>query len=129
MMQAEAPAINAANAGADASKRQLGTMGTARGGGVSASSQALDDRTRATVDNALFGVRSKAAEGLTQVGGATGQLGLGELEAGAQYGMLGEYASSDQGKIATEAKKGDAATNQALGGAVGSIFMSALMGL
>lgn len=126
-MQAEAPAINATNAGADASKRQLGTMGTARGGGVSASNQTLDDRTRATIDNALFGVRSQAAGGLAKVGAETGQLGVQELGAGAQYGMLGEYASADLGNIATAAKKQDSASNAALGSAVGQIFMTALM--
>lgn len=127
LMQAEAPAINAARSGEDASKRQLGAMGTARGGGVSASSQTLDDRTRGAIDNALFGVRSQAAGGLAKVGAETGQLGIQELGAGTQYGMLGEYASADLGNIATNAKKQDAQTNQALGGAVGQILMTALM--
>src|SRR5271156_690770 len=42
MEQAEAPEINAVQAGADAQKRQLASTGTARGGGTAAASQQRD---------------------------------------------------------------------------------------
>lgn len=126
LMQAEAPAIAATTSAADASKRQLATMGTARGGGVSASNQQIDDKTRATVDNALFGVRSAAAGDLAKVGQAETQAGALDLTAGLQAGGTAEYAASDAGRLATEAKKQDAATNQALGGSIANIFLDAL---
>jgi hypothetical protein len=82
MQQANAPAINATLSGADAAKRQAGTVGTARGGGVAGENRTADDKTRATIDNALFATRPKAAEevgklGTTEMADAINALGVG----------------------------------------------------
>ena len=80
--QAVAPETAAVTARADASRRQLATSGTARGGGVAATSQTAKDRAMAEIDNLIFGVRPGAAKGLqgvasTELGTATNLLGLG----------------------------------------------------
>lgn len=72
MEQAEAPEINAIQAGSDAQKRQLATSGTARGGGVAAANQNRGTTTEAAVDNALMQARPAAA-------GAEAQIGAGAL--------------------------------------------------
>jgi hypothetical protein len=68
-LSAVAPTVNAANATTDAAKRSIATSGTARGGGVNATTQTLDDQKRASVDSAINDAKSKAAGGATAVGG------------------------------------------------------------
>jgi len=80
--QAVAPETAAVGARADASRRQLATSGTARGGGVAATNQTAKDRATAEIDNLIFGVRPGAARGLESVAGteletANNLLGLG----------------------------------------------------
>src|SRR5208282_3437568 len=72
---AVAPEINAATATSDASKRQLATSGTARGGGVNATNQTRSTDLMSKVDNLLFGVAPKAA-------GALGAMGTNTLNTG-----------------------------------------------
>jgi hypothetical protein len=88
MEQAEAPEINAVQAGADASKRQLATVGTARGGGVGAGSQQLDTNTRAAIDNSLFAARPAAASAEAQIGENT--LGTAAGTAGTLTGLASQ---------------------------------------
>lgn len=126
LFQAEAPAVNSAIGAGDASKRNLGASGTARGGGVSASNQQIDDKTRATIDNLLFGVRPGAAKELGDIGAKEAQIGTLEAASAIQGGQLAEYATSDAGKLATQAKDQTDAQQQAEGSAAASIFMDAL---
>ena len=81
-LQAVAPETAAVQARTDASRRQLATSGTARGGGVASTSQTAKDRAMAEIDNLLFGVRPGAAKGLesvgrTQLSAASNLLGMG----------------------------------------------------
>jgi hypothetical protein len=66
---AVAPTVNAANATTDATKRSIASSGTARGGGVNATTQTLEDQKRASIDNAVNSAKAGAAAGATQVGG------------------------------------------------------------
>jgi hypothetical protein len=68
MEQAEAPEINAVQAGSDAQKRQLAASGTARGGGVAAANQTRGTTTEAAIDNALMQARPAAASAETGIG-------------------------------------------------------------
>lgn len=69
-LQAIAPETASVRRASDASKRQLATSGTARGGGVAATNQQRETDTMSEINNALFGARPAAAKGLTQVAGA-----------------------------------------------------------
>jgi hypothetical protein len=89
MLQATAPEIAGVNARTDASRRQLATSGTARGGGVAATSQTAKDRAMAEIDNMLFGVRGGAARGAESVGRAQADIGTNLLgQAGGAAGTL-----------------------------------------
>jgi hypothetical protein len=85
-LSAVAPTVSAANAQTDAAKRGISSSGTARGGGVNATTQTLEDQKRATIDNAVNAAKAGAAGGATQVGGtmasqASNLLGMGESAA------------------------------------------------
>lgn len=84
--EAAAPVANAAAAQTDAAKRAIASSGTARGGGVNAVTQTLEDRKRAQVDQAIQQARGGAAAGAAKVGStmtaqAQNLLGLGESTA------------------------------------------------
>ena len=85
-MQAVAPTTNAATAQTDAAKRGIAGSGTARGGGVNATTQTLEDSKRSQVDTAVNSAKSGAAAGATATGGtmasqASNLLGMGETSA------------------------------------------------
>ena len=91
---AVAPTVNAANATTDATKRAISSSGTARGGGVNATTQTLEDQKRASIDNAVNSAKAGAAGGATAVGGtmasqAGNLLGLGEESASGLAGIKG----------------------------------------
>lgn len=86
-LQAVAPTVNAATSQTDAMKRAISQSGTARGGGVNATTQSLEDQKRASIDSAINQAKSGAAAGATSVGGtmasqAGNLLGTGESAAG-----------------------------------------------
>jgi hypothetical protein len=117
---ATAPAANAARTSADAAKRQIATSGTARGGGTAGTNQQVNDKTRATIDDEIFGARGDAAKATAAIGGtelsvATNLLGLGEKSAG------------DLGQLAGDSRKESDKNNSALGSAAGQLAMAALM--
>ena len=86
-MGAASPEITSLLKSADALKKQTGTMGTARGGGVAGTNQQTTDTTRGQIADTVAGQRGGAAKGLTQIGEAsTGQ---------------GITATGDAGTIAT----------------------------
>lgn len=78
IMQTASPAINAIQQRADAQQRELGEMGTNRGGGVNAASQQLQGQEMGDINNILGSTvtdqRAKAAQGLTQVGAIQGDV-------------------------------------------------------
>lgn len=85
-MSAVAPVTNAATAQTDATKRNISGSGTARGGGVNATTQTLEDQKRASVDTAINDAKGEAARGATAVGGtmasqASNLLGMGTTAA------------------------------------------------
>lgn len=74
MLAAVAPETNAINQSADASRKQQGEMGTARGGGVAGANQQSETDRLTQVNNALFGVAPGAAKELADIGATrTGQ--------------------------------------------------------
>lgn len=79
---AAAPAVNAAEDRNDATRKNLVASGTARGGGVNATSQTQQTKTMSDIDNAIFGARGTAADETAKIGGeqsaeAGNLLGLG----------------------------------------------------
>lgn len=89
-----APESNATLARADATKRQAETIGTARGGGVAGENRTIDDRTRAELDNYLFGVRPAAAGEVGKIGGEFADIGTKEIGEGLGFGGLAESSAS-----------------------------------
>jgi len=82
-IQQASPAINAVQQQADAQRRQLGEMGTNRGGGVNAAMQQLNSSEQADINNIVAGTtkdqRAQAAAGLTQVGQAQTNVGSQQM--------------------------------------------------
>jgi hypothetical protein len=99
-LSAVAPASNAALAQSDAEKRQLGEMGTARGGGAVGVNQQRDTDLMSKIDNMLFGARTAGAQGEAGVGQAESSVGLGETGQGIQAGGLASSTAGDLGKLA-----------------------------
>jgi hypothetical protein len=97
-LQAVAPQTNAALAQSDAEKRQLGEMGTARGGGAVGVNQQRDTNLMAQIDNMLFGARTAGAQGEAGVGQAEAGVGLGETGQGIQAGGLASGTAGEMGK-------------------------------
>lgn len=85
---AAAPAVNAAEDRNDATRRNLVASGTARGGGVNATSQTQQTKTMSDIDNAIFGARGTAAGEEEKIGGT--QI----AEAGNLLGMGGDIATN-----------------------------------
>lgn len=111
--EAVAPAADAATSAAAAQKKQLADMGTGRTGGAVATSQQLDDSTRAQIDTLIGGAAPAAATSLagigsTDIGGMLSALGIGEGSAstlGAQATNQYQYsdtAATNAGKSAAE---------------------------
>lgn len=95
LLEAAAPAVNSANAQADAAKRQQSSMGTARGGGTAAVNQQADTAKAATIDNLLFGAQSEGAQGEASTGSAIAQTGLGQSGQALQLFGQGVGAAQD----------------------------------
>jgi hypothetical protein len=115
---AVAPETNAIRSATDASKRQIATSGSARGGGVNSTNQQVNDKSTAAVDNAIFAARPAAAQGATQVGGT-------ELNAGTN--LIGEAANSGANltDLAEKARGQDYKINQDMVGKVTNFIQEA----
>ena len=116
---AVAPETNAIRSGADARKRQLSQMGTARGGGVNATSQQLDTDTAAKTDNAIFAARPEAAK-------ETASIGRTELANSSSLLSEAGKVSTDLASISGEARKNDYQLNQDMVGKVSTAIDNAL---
>ena len=95
MAAAVAPEASAARSSADAQKKQMANMGTARTGGTNAQAQTIDDNVRAQINQMLFSIRPEAAKevesiGAQQISQMLQALGIGE----SAIGTLGGQASS-----------------------------------
>ena len=95
MAAAVAPEASAARSSADAQKKQMANMGTARTGGANAQAQTIDDNVRAQINQMLFSIRPEAAKevesiGAQQISQMLQALGIGE----SAIGTLGGQASS-----------------------------------
>ena len=117
--QAAAPTTNAALAAGDASKRQAGTMGTARGGGTASINANASASTQKGIDDALFGARTGAA-------GELAQTGAGETAAGTGLLNTGTNASGDLADIANKARQSDYKINQDTVGKVADFGLNLL---
>jgi len=136
-LSAVAPQTNAALAQSDAEKRQLGEMGTARGGGATGFNQQRDTSLMSQIDNMLFGARTAGAQGEAGVGQAQAGVGLGETGQGIQGGALAAGAANDLGRQALQSRVisnemhrqavGDYAN--AFGSVIGGLFPGGFGGL
>ena len=100
-----APESNAALTRADAAKSEASTMGTARGGGVAGQNQQTDEKTRAELDNYLFGVRPTAAQEVEKIGTTEAGIGLGEVNAALGFGSLAEGAAGEMTRDAIGSRR------------------------
>lgn len=117
IQQAIAPETSMIRSASDAARRQLATSGTARGGGVAAANQQEADKSRAAIDQAIFGARPEAAK-------ATAQIGSTELNAALNELGLG-------GDVASELYHGPGSstnTGASAGPAAGQLAATALLG-
>jgi hypothetical protein len=111
---AVAPQANTAQTMDDASRRQAGASGTARGGGVAGANQTQKDATLARIQNMLFGARTTGAEQLAKVGTAGAGIGSNIMaDAG--------NAAANLGSLGTSARGQQLAQDNATGAAVGQI--------
>jgi hypothetical protein len=121
---AVAPTVNAANAGTDATKRAISSSGTARGGGVNATTQTLEDQKRAQIDNAVNSAKAGAAGGATQVGGtmasqAGNLLGMGTNAASSLAGIAGNSRYESNALHMQSANAAGGLANAAIGAMFG----------
>jgi hypothetical protein len=103
-LSAVAPTVNAANAGADAQKKQIANSGTARGGGVNAVGQQIDTNKNAAVDTAVNQAKQGAAAGATQVAGATSKVGDSQLSAALNLLGIGTGAAKSLTSLAGDSR-------------------------
>jgi len=87
-LSAVAPTVSTANSQTDAAKRQLSQSGTARGGGINATAQTLEDQKRSQIDQAVNSAKAGAAGGATATGGTLAS------EAGSLLGVGTSSATS-----------------------------------
>lgn len=118
-LSAVAPTVNAATQQTDAAKRQIAGSGTARGGGVNATTQTLDDSKRANIDSAVNSAKSGAAAGAAQVGGtvasqASNLLGLGGSVAGDLSKLAGDSRTTSDAMHRQKVSDVGSLTNSAL---------------
>lgn len=123
---AVAPVANAANAQADAQKKQIANSGTARGGGVNAVGQQIETGKNAAVDNAINQAKSGAAAGATGVAGATSKVGDSQLSAALNLLGIGEKAASSLTSLAGNSRALSDDLHQQAGNQAGSIVGSLL---
>jgi hypothetical protein len=123
-LSAVAPTVNAANSQTDATKRNIASSGTARGGGVNAVTASLDDSKRANIDNAVNDAKGKAAIGATATGGTMAS------QAGQLLGIANNSAANLT-ELAGDSRKESNALHQQTSQSVGNLagdFVDALFG-
>lgn len=118
-LQAVAPTVNAANAEEDAQKKAIADSGTARGGGVNATTQQLDTTKSATIDSAITGTMPGAAKGEESVGATQAQIAANLLG-------LGENATVNRTSLAIQSRPTSNAINQQTQEQVGAAIAQAL---
>lgn len=121
-LSAIAPETSAIEAGEDATRRQMATSGTARGGGVASTAATAHDKSMSEIDTAIMGARPQAA-------GEVAKIGSTEVSAGLNALGLGENAAADLTKDAISSRTDSYAINKdTQGNVVGAIeaFMGAL---
>jgi hypothetical protein len=106
---ATAPEMARVRSESDAAKRQLAASGTARGGGVAATNQQVEQRKQAAQDQAIFAARPGAAGLLEKTGAAQTQAGIDEA-------AISERSADDLAKTALAARGQDFKINQSIVG-------------
>jgi hypothetical protein len=93
-----------------------------RGAGRSGTLFNLPFQTSANVSGLYNQVRPQAAQGLTQIGGLLGQLGLGAGGLGANYFNSGNYAAGLLGGLGNQLEKQRTEAGSAIGGLLQSVL-------
>jgi uncharacterized protein (UPF0333 family) len=119
---AVAPEANATRTAADASKRQLATSGTARGGGTAGTNQQIDDATRAKIDNSIFAARPEAAK-------ETASIGKTELSDASSLLGLSSETATNLADISMKSRGQSQKINQEMVGKVTSAIDNAMLAL
>jgi hypothetical protein len=130
--QRAAPAIQAATAQGDATRRQESAMGTGRSGGTASANREAGTATAKTVDDiiagALFGGQAQAATGLTGVAGGEAGIAGEQLGAGAGLRAAGAGAYKDIMQNATESRPISQQINRQAQADVGQAIGAMMMG-
>jgi hypothetical protein len=100
VLSAVAPEAAGIRAASDASRRELASSGTARGGGTAGVNQARDAANEAQLNNLVFGVRPQAAKESADIATRQAQIGLGQEDIGNRTAQVGEMSAFDLGKLA-----------------------------
>jgi hypothetical protein len=129
LLSATAPATNAAIAQNDAEKRQLSSLGTARGGGTAGINQQRESDLTAKIDNMLFGARTAGASGLAGVGGTEAGVGLGETGQGIQAGGLASATANNITRDSLASRGQSYDIHKATSGAIASGLEDSLTGI
>ena len=125
---ATAPEANAIQSGTDASRRQLATSGTARGGGVAGTAQTAKDAQLAKVQNLLFGAQTTGAEGTLSAAKTQGSIGAAQAGIGENLAGTAATSEANLGQLAGNSRNTSLQQQNALGAGVGQLFTSLLFG-
>jgi hypothetical protein len=127
-----APAIDQVLANATATRNAEGTFGTSRTGGTVAANRNASANTQSQIDQIintnLQTGRAQGAQGLEAVSGAQASIGGTELQNSLAALGLSEQAVNQILGNATQSKQNDPNVGNAIGSAVGQLYLNAIMG-
>jgi len=130
--QSSAPAVDQTLANATATRNAEGTFGTSRTGGTVAANREASSNTQSQIDQIintnLQTGRQQGAQGLEQISSAQASIGDTELRNSLAALGLSEQAVNQILSNSTQSKQNDPNVGNAVGSAVGQMFMNAIMG-
>jgi hypothetical protein len=122
IMSALSPQISSITGQANQARKQQANLGTARGGGVNAGDQQMQQQEQGAISNVVGGAQPAAAKDLAQIG-------AGQTSAGGNLLGLGANAAGTLTGDSIDSYKTTSANNAALGSAAGTIASSLLFGM
>ena len=128
LMQAAAPAINAAETQADAARREQVASGTSRVGGVNAGNQQAEFKTQGAIDNILAALPGQAAEQEGKVGAAEAGIGTSVVGEALNALGLGSNAASNLTSLSSNSRSTSNAINQQTQQQWGQLIGTLLLG-
>jgi len=128
VMQAVAPAVNAAESQEDAARRQQVASGTSRTGGVNAGNQDAQFKTQGAIDTAIAALPGQAASEEGKIGAATASIGQGVVGEALNALGLGSNAAQNLTSDASGSRVTSNAINQQTQQQWGQLIGTLLLG-